>query len=87
MQKEMLKIAERESKGIILRSKERNIEEGEKCTRYFFKKILNKSGAIIKLKNKKGEEKIKTEDILEIVEDFYEELYKEKEIENEVLKY
>lgn len=86
VQKEMLKIAERESKGIILRSKERNIEEGEKCTRYFFKKILNKSGAIIKLKNTKGEEKTKTEDILEIVEDFYEELYKEKVTENEVLK-
>ena len=36
VKQEMATIAETKSKGIILRSREREIEEGEKCTRYFF---------------------------------------------------
>lgn len=32
---EMSVLAETKSKGVILRSKEKEIEEGEKCTRYF----------------------------------------------------
>ena len=37
---EMSVLAEIKSKGVILRSKEKEIEEGEKCTRYFLKKIV-----------------------------------------------
>jgi len=36
VKKEMSVLSSYQSKGFILRSKEREIEEGEKCTRYFF---------------------------------------------------
>lgn len=49
---EMTELSEIISKGTILRSKEREIEEGEKCTRYFFRKIWSKGGAIANIKNK-----------------------------------
>jgi hypothetical protein len=42
LKKEMALLAEQKSKGVILRSKERELEEGEKCTKYFFKKIVSK---------------------------------------------
>lgn len=44
VKKEMSVLSEIKSKGVILRSREREIEEGEKCTRYFFRKIMNKGG-------------------------------------------
>ena len=40
VKQEMSMIAETKSKGIILRSREREIEEGEKCTRYFLERLL-----------------------------------------------
>ena len=51
---EMSLLADIKSKGVILRSKEQEIEEGEKCTRYFFKKIVNKGGGILSLKKENG---------------------------------
>lgn len=88
---EMSVLAEIKSKGVILRSREREIEEGEKCTRYFFKKILNKGGNILKLRKDNGCTANTMEEINETVENFYGELYKEKNIEmdtmTEVLKF
>jgi len=86
VKKEMQKICEVESKGIILRSRERDLEEGEKCSRYFFKKIVSRGNAITKLKTKEGETKANTNDIQKIVEEFYTELYAEKEIEDSILE-
>lgn len=84
-------LTEMKSKGVILRSKEKEIEEGEKCTRYFFKKIINKGGAILKLKTESGRTAETTEEIKEIIESFYKELYREKVVKQdtitETLKY
>ena len=71
------------SKGIIIRSKERDIEEGEKCTRYFFKKIMDKGEGIFKLKKTNGEQTKTLEEINKVIEDFYGELYEEKHIEKQ----
>ncbi|KAJ0055440.1 hypothetical protein NL108_018665 [Boleophthalmus pectinirostris] len=87
---EMSKLAEIKSKGIIKRAREQEIEEGEKCTRYFFKKILSKNKTILTLKKENGELTKNNEEIKKTVESFYSELYKEKEIDfnilNEILK-
>ncbi|XP_070771031.1 LOW QUALITY PROTEIN: uncharacterized protein [Enoplosus armatus] len=77
---EMSASAEIKSKGVILRSKEREIEEGEKCTRYFFKKIMNKGGSIFRLRKENGCIADTTEEIIETVGHFYRELYKEKHV-------
>jgi len=73
------------SKGVILRSKEQELEEGEKCTRYFFKKIITKGGGITRLKTG-GEEVKDTEGILKQVEHFFSELYNEKIVEEDAVK-
>ena len=48
VKKQMSALAEIKSKGILIRSKERDIEEGEKCTRYFLKKIINSGEGVFK---------------------------------------
>lgn len=85
VKKEMSELAEVKSRGIIFRSKEREIEEGEKCTRYFFKKIIDGGGAMVKLKNKEGETMTDTNGILSAVESFYEELYEGKASDDSIL--
>lgn len=82
---EMSVLAEINSKGVILRSKEREIEEGEKCTRYFFKKIVNKGGAMLRLKKENGCTADTTEEIKETVEHFYRELYAYKTVSGDTM--
>lgn len=77
---EMSILAEIKSKGVILRSREQEIEEGEKCTRYFFKKIINKGGGILKLCKENGCTVDTTEEIKNVVVEFYTSLYKEKPV-------
>ncbi len=69
VKKEMSVLANIQSKGVILRSKEREIEEGEKCTRYFFKKIITRGGGLTSVKIG-GREVNTTKEILEGVEHF-----------------
>lgn len=85
VKKEMALLAEQKSKGVILRSKERELEEGEKCTRYFFKKIVSKGRTMTGLKNKDGFLKTDTEGMKEVVEDFYGELFGEKVVCEETM--
>lgn len=79
IKKEMEKLAEIKSHGVILRSKEKEVEEGEKCTRYFFKKIVSKGGILTKLKNKEGNLSKTSQELKETVENFYQTLYEEKQ--------
>ena len=83
---EMLLLAEKKSKGIILRSKEREIEEEEKCTRYFFKRIVNKGGGISRLKKENADTADTTAEIMSTIEDFYSDLYKDKPIQGEAIR-
>lgn len=82
---EMSNLAEIQSKGIILRSKEQEIEEGEKCTRYFFKKIMNKGGNVLKLRGADGSLASTSDGAQQVVINFYENLYKEKAVENDIM--
>ncbi len=83
-------MSEVKSRGAVLRSKEKEIEDGEKCTRYIFKKNMNRGGAMVNLKDR-GDIKTDTKGILTVVEGFYEELYKEQNsnqsILNEILSF
>lgn len=83
---EMSALAEIKSKGVILRSREKEIEQGEKCTRYFFKKIVNKGGAILRLQKENGCTADTTTDIKETVENFYGELYSEKPVKMDIME-
>ena len=83
VKQQMMVLTDIKSKGIIIRSKERDIEEGEKCTRYFFKKIMDKGEGIFKLKKTNGEQTKTLEEINKVIEDFYGELYDEKHIEQQ----
>ena len=78
---QMSVLAEIKAKGVLIRSKEREIEEGEKCTRYFFKKIINGGEGILKLKKGNGEYTKTQEEIMTQIECFYGELYNRKNIE------
>lgn len=86
VKKEMLELAEVKSRGIIFRSREKELEEGEKCTRYFFKKIINGGGAMVNLRNKEGEKMADTDGIFSVVENFYKELYDEKVSDENILR-
>ncbi len=82
VKKEMGKIAEISSQGVIIRSKERETEVGEKCTWYFFRKIISKGAVLILLKKEDGVLTANTEELKETVECFYNNLYKENQVEN-----
>ena len=86
IKKEMSLLTEIVSKGVILRSREREVEEGEKCTRYFFKKIINQVGGIFKLKKEDGCTTENPDEIMKIVENFYRTLYLEKNVSDDTLK-
>lgn len=73
------------NKGVKLRSREQELEEGEKCTQCFFKKILAKGGGITKLKTG-GEEVKDTDGILNEVELFFSELYDEKVVHDDAIR-
>ena len=79
-------------KGAMVRSRTKLIENEEKPTKFFYiaeKQNQNKEN-ITKLMNKNGELKTKDEDILKIAEEFYSELYKKVQIneqENFLNKY
>ena len=85
IKKDMSVLAEIQSRGVIVRSRERVLEEGEKCTRYFFKKILNKRGGISRLSKTNGCTTDSPEEIQNIIEDFYGTLYSEKPVQTEAL--
>ena len=74
------------NEGMMLRSRSRYEDLGEKPTQYFFnlEKRNYTSKVIHKLVNEDGEEFTKTPDILNCQTSFYKDLYKEVNLENDV---
>ena len=72
--------------GMMLRSRSRYEDLGEKPTQYFFnlEKRNYTSKVIHKLVNEDGEEFTKTPDILNCQTSFYKDLYKEVNLENDI---
>ena len=82
VKEEMSKIAEQRSKGVILRSKEKEVEEGEKCTRYFFKKIISRGEGMTCFKKEDGLLTDTKSDLMDFIECFYRSLYDSKNPDN-----
>ena len=80
----LTKIREKRMEGVLIRSKARWIEDGEKITKYFCglekRNYINKS--MNKLINTKGIEITDQNDIMGEVTEFYQKLYEEKPVEN-----
>lgn len=83
--KEIKELMENRAMGVIIRSKEQEVEEGEKCTRYFFKKIIDGRHEITELRNKDGKIIQDNQDISTIVQEFYTDLYAYQPIKNYIV--
>lgn len=77
-------IREKRMEGVLLRSRARYIAEGEKITKYFcnMEKRNFVSKTMSRLVNQEGNVLTKNEDITQEVKLFYENLYKNKEVED-----
>lgn len=76
IKKEINNWLERRGKEIIFNARVKELEEGEKCSRFFFKKCVNRKSLIEKI-----DEEIEMEGILYKVFEFYDNLFKEKKID------
>ena len=82
VKEEMALLSNIKAEGVILRSRERDLDEGEKCTRYFFKKTMARGGSITSVKE--NENTFNTDkEILEVIEGFYDDLYRGKRVHEE----
>ncbi|KAJ1170263.1 hypothetical protein NDU88_002143 [Pleurodeles waltl] len=78
VKKELSEHFHEESRRIIFRSKVENLEKGEKCNSFFFKKIHSAHTPLVQLRNREGILCDTKEDIRKAVTDFYGDLYSEK---------
>ncbi|KAJ1125470.1 hypothetical protein NDU88_003902 [Pleurodeles waltl] len=77
-----------ESRRIIFRSKVENLEKGEKCNSFFFKKIHSEHTPLVQLRNREDILCDTKEDIRKAVTEFYGDLYSEKRLDgNQVEKF
>ena len=86
---ELITMRETMMNGVLLRSKARWIGEGEKITKYFcsLEKRNFVSKQMTKLTNKEGEITDDAQEIRGIVKNFYEELYKARQMEECEIQY
>ncbi len=82
LKKEMTKIMTHKSKSYIIRSRVQHMESNEKCTRYFFRKLMG-SSSLDSLKTQDDQIITGTHNIVSHVHYFYENLYSPKNIEEE----
>uniref|UniRef100_A0A3P9NCC4 Reverse transcriptase domain-containing protein n=1 Tax=Poecilia reticulata TaxID=8081 RepID=A0A3P9NCC4_POERE len=75
------------SKGILVRSRVQHLEENEKCTRYFFRKLFRSQQQINTLINENGEELNNSQQIDAEIYGFYKKLYGNKQINKEEMSY
>lgn len=79
-------VFEERSKSIIFKSRVEYVEKNEKCTRFFFKKVLGKDKCFEGLKDGEGVLKKGTEEVKKVAETFYSELYEQKGIDEGEVK-
>ena len=79
--REMAARSEEGSRSVMFRCKEREIDEGETCSRYFFKKVMDRGSGMRGLKDEEGEVVRDIQGmLLGVVERFYSDLFGEKEV-------
>ncbi|XP_056394624.1 uncharacterized protein LOC130290685 isoform X1 [Hyla sarda] len=69
---------EEESKGIVFRSKVENLEKGEKCNAFFFRKLHACHTPLTELRDETGHMRRGKEEVVGVVSDFYSNLYAPK---------
>uniref|UniRef100_A0A3B3UGI5 Reverse transcriptase domain-containing protein n=1 Tax=Poecilia latipinna TaxID=48699 RepID=A0A3B3UGI5_9TELE len=75
------------SKGVLIRSRVQHMEENEKCTRYFFRKLFRSRQQINTLIKENGEELNDNEKINVEIYNFYKKLYDNKQINEEEMSF
>ena len=82
---ELKEIEQGKCKGAIIRSKARDVVEGEKCTGYFLglEKVRQKNNYFEQVEGKRGERITDFVGIVERVGEFYRELFKKEEVDEE----
>ena len=81
LKREMLRLSAEASRGLLTRSRVKHLEENEKCTRYFFRKLVRPKTIMEAIKDKDGNVKKESKDILTCVRSFYAELYKGEDLD------
>lgn len=74
----MVAVTAEDSKGLLMRSRTKHMENNEKCSRYFFRKLARPRNTMSSILNEEGKEQTETKDILARTHTFYTELYKEE---------
>lgn len=83
LKKDMIKMDNEKSRGVLTRSRVQHLEENEKCTRYFFNKLVMSRHCIEGVLDREGKEESDPEGVLDIVKSFYCDLYKDRTISEE----
>ena len=74
------------SQGLLIHSRVHHIENNEKCSRYFFRKLTKQKHFIKGLKDKDGQEKTELHEILSCVHAFNSDLYKSEDLDKAALE-
>ena len=74
---------EEESRHIVFRAKVENLEKGEKCNSFFFRKLHSGHTPLSELRDETGTLQKGKEAVMQVVEDYYTNLYSPKETDSE----
>ncbi|XP_040211179.1 uncharacterized protein LOC120941673 [Rana temporaria] len=74
---------EEESRHIVFRAKVENLEKGEKCNAFFFRKLHSGHTPLSELRDETGTLQKGKEAVMQVVEDYYSNLYSPKETDSE----
>lgn len=85
LKREMESISLEASRGLLTRSRVQHIEENEKCSRFFFRKLARPRNIIEALYDENGNEKTEMSEILNCVSSFYSDLYRSEELDEAAL--
>ena len=85
LKRDMSHLTTEASRGLLTRSRVQHMENNEKCTRYFFRKLAQPRNAMDAIKDKNGKEQTDINNILASVYSFYSDLYKSEDLDKAAL--
>lgn len=85
LKKSISDIYAEQSRSFMIRSRLQHMESNEKCTRYFFKKVLRSRTVIDELKKQDNELITETKDLISYIHFFFQDLFSEKEMDEETM--
>lgn len=85
LKKDMMKLYNEKSRGVLTRSRVQYLEENEKCTRYFFNKLVKSRHCIEGVLDREGREESDPQGVLDVVRSFYSDLYQAKAISEQLI--